>query len=124
LELAEITPPGIEKGGFKKLQSIVDQEQLSKRFMEIIEDKSLRYSSNTEPIDLLVYLTDNFANFSEPAKREIQRRLNAMKPIFKNVYFIVPMLGINDGITFHLYPNNEDSSSSGSAGGLVENLKM
>ena len=35
LELAELTPPGIEKGGYQNLSPIVDQNELVGKFMAI-----------------------------------------------------------------------------------------
>ena len=105
LELTELVPFKMGSKGFSSMTNEVDQNVLMENLTTIIKNKSEKYTAINDTIDLLVYYTDDLAEFGMVATHWIQIWLNTNKHRFRNVFFFKPMPNIQSGRGMLLYPN-------------------
>ncbi len=123
LELMEVLPGTKMRGGYGSISPIVDQARLVDHLIQKIYDKSGRYSAINEPIDLLLYLTHDYAQISATAENYIKSYFNIHPHAFRRIYLFVPFLTNNDGIRINLFPNTAPTVLQPKPG-VVKNLSI
>jgi hypothetical protein len=122
LELTELIPGNL-KGGYNSVNPLVNQDELAKRLIDIINKKSQNYIGINTPIDLLVYVTDNNSNFSIEAEKSLKIYLKQSKHSFRHIFYFIPMFELNDGIIVQYFPNTEEGENNIGKLGNALNLK-
>lgn len=105
LELTELVPFKMGSNGFSSVTDEIDQNVLMENLTSIIKTKSEKYSSIEGAIDLLVYYTDDRADFGMVATHWIQIWLNTNKHRFRNIFFFKPLPQLKNGHGMLLFPN-------------------
>lgn len=103
LELTEMIPPQISKGGFANLPYQLNVGEYFDSIANLIEKKSNKYVGVKREIRLLIYITDDRSNPSPTIEKLLVNFLHTQTHNFHRIYFFIPLFE-NDGITVQYYP--------------------
>jgi hypothetical protein len=103
LELTEMIPPQISKGGFANLPYQLNAGEYFDSIANLIQKKSNKYVGIQKGIRLLIYITDDRCNPSLAVEKLLINFLHTQKHNFERIYFFIPILE-NEGITMQYFP--------------------
>ncbi len=103
LELTEMIPTQIFKGGFANLPYQLNAGEYFDSIINLIQKKSNKYAGVKREIRLLMYITDDRSNPSPAIEKLLVNFLHTQKHNFNRIYFFIPIFE-NDGIAMQYYP--------------------